>query len=290
MPLPPSVINHGAFEEQIGGLRWRLRRNDFDSVFYSVDSPNESFITPGSAMPGYPQMKAVDVATTEMGAYWNFESEFKGFKRSDEMWRLFQESENSPSEGFDNIGLVIATRTPDDPIFKRGEVSPLAGAHANMFIMDVSKESTDIAGYTQLSLQLRGLIGSKPFTRRVNGAAQTFSPSVNWAMVDQTNALGETVYGWSGDGSQPAELSIPKLVVSDSFVSLTEPPFGGIPGNAIPVDAPDFTEFTFWTTGGYRYHWPHGWRRASINSEQLPGKQVWFVTITYEAQQKILPE
>jgi len=290
MPLPPQVISFGALEEQIGGLRWRVRPNDFDSCFYSVDSTNEAFVSPGASMPGYPIMKAVDVAANQLGDVWVFDAEYKGFKTASETWRLFQQSENTPSEGFDSISLSIATRTPDDPIFARGELSPLAGAHSQMYIMDVAKEPTEIAGYTLLALQLRGQIGSKPYTRRVNAAAQTFSPSVNWAMANQTNALGETVYGWPSEGSQPAELSIPKLVVSDSFVTITEPPFGGIPGNAIPADAPDFTEFTFWTTGGYRYHWPHGWRRASINSEQLPGKQVWFVTITYEAQQKILPE
>jgi hypothetical protein len=290
MPLPPAVISFGAVEEQIGGLRWRLRRNDFDSCFYSVDSTNESFVIPGSALPGYPTMKAVDVAADQVGDVWVFNNEYKGFKATDELWRLFQSSENSPSEGFDNISLSIATRIPEDPLFARGALSPLTGPHPQMYIMDSAKESTDIPGYTLLNLQLRGQIGSKPYTRRVNAAAQTFTTQGNWTNVNQVNELGEPLYGWPSEGAQPAEFSIPKLSVSDSFVTTTKPPFAGIPANVTPEDAPDFTEFVFYTYDGYRYHWPYGWRRANVTSEQLPGKSVWFVTITYEFQQKVLPE
>lgn len=290
MPLPPAVISFGALEEQIGGLRWRLRRNDFDSCFHSIDSLNESFVVPGSSLPDYPTMKAVDVSADQLGDVWLFNSEYKGFKATDELWRLFQSSENSPSEGFDNISLAIATRIPDDPMFARGSLSPLTGPHPQMYIMDVSHESTDIPGYTLLNLQLRGQIGNKPYTRRVNTATQTFSPSAPWSAVDQVNGNGDPVYGWASDGAQPAEFTIPRTTLTDSFVTITEPPFNGVPGNVLPENRPLLTEFTFWTSGGYRYHWPHGWRRAAISSEQLPGKDVWFVSITYEAQQKILPE
>lgn len=290
MPLPPPVISHGLLEQQIGGLRWRLRRTDFDSVFYTIDSATEDYIVPGSPMPNYPHMKAVDVAATEMAAYWNFESEFKGFKSATEMWRLFQQSENSPSEGFDSLSLTIATRTPDDPIFARGALSPLVAAQPQMYIMDRVKESCDVFSYTMLNLQLRGQLGEKPYTRRYSVNAATFSPSAPWSAAHQINELGEPVYGWPLAGAQPAEFSIPKLTVTDSFVTITEPPFAGIPGNVTPDNAPNYTEFTFWTTGGYRYHWPYNWRRASITAEKLPGKNVWFVSITYENQQQILPE
>jgi hypothetical protein len=290
MPLPPQVISFGALEEQIGGLRWRLRPNDFDSCFYSVDSTNEAFVSPGAAMPGYPIMRAVDVAANQLGDVWVFDAEYKGFKSAAETWRLFQSSENSPSEGFDNISMVIGTRTPDDPIFARGELSPLAGPHPQMYIMDVAKEPTEIAGYTMMNLQLRGQIGNKPYTRRINTATQTFSPSAPWTAADQINGNGDPIYGWTAEGAQPAEFTIPRTTLTDSFVTITEPPFNGIPGNVLPENRPLLTEFTFWTSGGYRYHWPYGWRRASISSEQLPGRNVWFVSITYEAQQKILPE
>jgi hypothetical protein len=73
-------------------------------------------------------------------------------------------------------------------------------------------------------------------------------------------------------------------------VTLTEPPFGGIPGNLTPDDAPTFTDFDFWTTGSVRYHWPFGWRRASITAEKLPGVSVWFWSVVYEFQQKVLPD
>lgn len=301
MPLPAQTLSHGALEEQIGGLRWKLRQRDFDSCIYSVDSSNEDYVIPGSALPSYPHMRAVDVSPEQVGDVWVFNgTEYRGFKSASETWRKFSHTEASPSEGFDNITMAIGTREPNHARFKRGATAPtkddVPAEFPNMFIMDVSKEETDICDtngtpfYHVLNLQLRGLLGTKPYTRRVSGAAQTFSPDVNFTIYDTVNEEGETVNGFDEDGAQQVEISISRLVITDSFVTLTEPPFGGIPGNITPEDAPTYTDLDFWTTGSYRYHWPFGWRRAQINAEKLPGVSVWFWSVVYEFQQKILPD
>jgi hypothetical protein len=295
MPAPAQCLSYGALEEQIGGLRWRLRARDFDSCIYSVDSSDEDFVVPGSSLPGYVHMKATDVQPEQVGDVWVFNgTEYKGFKSPTEMWRKFAQTKASPSEGFDNIALTIGTRTPNDAIFARGATAPTADMVSpefpNMFIMDKSEEDTDVDGYKILNLQLRGLIGDKPYTRRVSCAAQTITPEGNWTIYSTYNEEGEVVTGLSAHGSVPVEVSLAKLVVTDSFVTLTEPPFGGIPGNLTPDDAPTFTDFDFWTTGSVRYHWPFGWRRASITAEKLPGVSVWFWSVVYEFQQKVLPD
>mgnify|MGYP000505794861 FL=1 len=302
MAAPSPVIAHGALEEQTGGLRWRLRNNDFDSVTMSIESSSESFLVPGSPMPGYPHMRCGEVQPEQQGDVWSFaNTEFKGFKSPTEFWRKFSRSKNSPSEGFDSITLSVGVRGDTGiATFARGATLPTkSGAPSefpNMFIMDITEEETDIqdtngnALYFTLNLQLRGLLGPKPYTRRCNGAAQTFTPDVDFEVYDTVNELGETVNGWSpAESFMPAELSIAKLVLTDSFVTLTEPPFGGIPGNITPEDAPAYTDLTFWTSGSFRYHWPFGWRRANIQSEKLPGKDVWAWSVTYEFQQKVLP-
>lgn len=304
MPVtPPAVLAHGAFGE-IGGLKWRLRPNDFDSLIYSCDSANENHIVPGSPCPveGLAHMRAVDVQPEQVGDAWVFSNtEFRGFKNPLETWRKFSRTKNSPSEGFDNISLTLGCRDASLAIFARGSTLPnkegVPPEFPNMWIMDITEEDTEIqneAGlclYPQLGLQLRGLLGPKPYTRRYNGASQTFTPDGTWEMYDSINELGETINGWMelGEGAQLAELSLAKLVMTDSFVTLTEPPFGGIPGNVEPEDAPAYTDLTFWTTGDTRYHWPFGWRRASITSEKLPGKDCWAWSVTYEFQQMILP-
>lgn len=298
MPLPPQVISHGALEEQIGGLRWRRRLRDFDSCTMSIDSLNPDFIVPGSPLPGHPLMRAVEVQPEEQGDVWVFNNtEYRGFKNATETWRKFSQSKNSPSEGFDNISISIGTTEPNHPRFKRGEKAPTAdGVPAEypfMFIMDVASEETDITDtqnnslFSILNLALRGIMGDKPYTRRVNGATQTIQPEGTWAIETSINELGEPIAGYVG--SHLVEISLAKLQVTDSFVTTTTPPFGGLPGSITPPDAPDFTDFDFWTTGTVRYHWPHGWRRATITSEKLPGKNVWFWSVTYEYQQKILP-
>jgi hypothetical protein len=302
MPAPAPVLAFGALEEQIGGLRWRLRKRDFDSCIYSVDSANEDFVVPGSALPGYPHMRAVDVQPEQVGDVWIFaNTEYKGFKNPAELWRIFSRSKNSPSEGFDNMTITLGTREPSHARFAKGATAPtrddVPAEYPNMFIMDRAEEQTDITDtndaslYSVISLNLRGLLGTKPYTRRVSCAAQTISPAGNWFVYDTINEAGETIEGFSPEeGAQPVEISLAKLVVTDSFVTTTTPPFGGIPGSITPPEAPDFTDLNFWTTGSYRYHWPFGWRRASITAEKLPGVSVWFWSVAYEFQQKILPD
>lgn len=301
MPAPAPTLSHGALEEQIGGLRWRLRPRDFDSCFMSIDSAQEDFVKPGSPLPNYPHMRAVDVQPEQVGDVWLFNNtEYKGFKNPAESWRLFARGKNSPSEGFDNLTIQIGTREPGHARFARGATAPMRGdappEFPHMWIMDSAEEETEItdangdAMYSILNLQLRGLLGTKPYTRRVNTASQTLTPAGNWTIYATINALGETVDGLApGITDQPVEISLPKLTVTDSFVTISEPPFGGIPGNITPEDAPDFTFFLFTTYTGVRYYWPKNWRRAAINSEQLPGKSCWFWSVTYEFQQYVLP-
>lgn len=291
MATPPPYLAHGALEEQIGGLKFSLRGNDFDSCSYSVDSASDGFVVVGSALPGYAKMKAVDVRQEDVGAAWIYSAEYKGFKNPDESLRVFSRSENSPSEGFDNVALTIATTMDTEhPLLARGSGIPNDDTYPHMYIVDRTKEVSEVAGFNIMQLQLRGILGDKPMTRRVNGNQVTIQPSVTWEMANQTNAIGETITGWPGYTYPNTEFTIPKITVVDSFVTTTTPPWGGIPGNYTPEDAPTLTDFVFWTSGAVRYNWPFGWRRANVTSEQIPGKDLWFVSVTYEYQHKILPE
>jgi hypothetical protein len=289
MAAPAPSISHGALEEQIGGLRWKLRRNDWDACSFSIDSTNSEFIVPGAAMPGYPNMKAVDVNPTQQGDEWLFDVEYKGFKDPTETWRQFSRVDSSPSEGFDNVALVIGTKIPNDPFFARGSTLPDDDEFPNMYIVDRSREVSDVAGFSVLNLQLRGLLGEKPYTRRVTCNGRTVNTPGNWEMFDSTNNLSEDIDGWPGY-SMLTEFTLANIVVVDSFITTTLPPWAGIPGNVTPDDPPDVTVFSFTTSEPVRWHWPYGWRRVNVQSEQIPGKDLWFVSVTYDNQQLSLPD
>jgi len=291
MAAPATTISFGALEEQIGGLKFSLRKNDFDTCSYAIDSASDGFVECGNALPGYAKMKAVDVRQEQVGDVWVYSAEYKGFKNPLESLRVFARSENSPSEGFDNVSLTIATTMDTEhPLLARGSGIPNDDNFPHMYIVDLSKDVSEVDGFSILNLQLRGMLGDKPMTRRVNGNQVTIQPSVNWEMADQVNEIGETILGWPGFSYPNTEFTIPKITVVDSFITMTTPPWGGIPGNFTPADAPDLTDFVFWTSGAVRYNWPFGWRRANVTSEQIPGKDLWFVSVTYEYQHKILPE
>jgi len=288
MASPVPVISFGALEEQVGGLKFNLRRNDFDACSYSVDSLSDGFVECGDTLPGYAKMKAVDVRQEQVGDVWVYSAEYKGFKNPLESLRVFSRSESSPSEGFDNIALSIATTMDTThPLLARGAGVPNDDSLPFMFIMDRTKDVSEVAGFNVMNLQLRGLLGDKPYTRRVNGNNVTMQPEGNWTIGNATNPLGESVLGTNV--SVPTEISMAKITVVDSFVTTSTPPWAGIPGNFTPENAPEVAELSFTTSGSVLYHWPFGWRRANVSTEQLPGKNIWFISITYEFQQKILP-
>jgi len=288
MASPVPVISFGALEEQIGGLKFSLRGNDFDACSYSVDSLSDGFVEVGDALPNYAKMKAVDVRQEQVGDVWVYNAEYKGFKNPLESLRVFSRSENSPSEGFDNIALSIATTMDTThPLLARGAGVPNDDKFPYMFIVDRTKDVSELAGFNVMNLQLRGLLGDKPYTRRVNGNNITMNPSGNWTVYNTYNDLGELINGTLA--TVPTEFSLAKVTVVDSFVTTSTPPWAGIPGNFTPENAPTVTDLNFSTGGAILYHWPFGWRRANVSTEQIPGQDVWFISVTYEYQQKILP-
>ena len=287
MASPVPVISFGALEEQIGGLKFSLRGNDFDACSYSVDSLSDGFVEVGDALPGYAKMKAVDVRQEQAGDVWLYNAEYKGFKNPLESLRVFSRSESSPSEGFDNIALSIATTMDTThPLLARGAGVPNDDSYPYMFIVDRTKDVSEVAGFNVMNLQLRGLLGDKPYTRRVNGNNITMNPEGNWTIYNTYNDLGELINGTLA--TVPTEFSLAKVTVVDSFVTTSTPPWAGIPGNFTPENAPEVTELSF-SAGSVLYHWPFGWRRANVSTEQIPGQDVWFISVTYEYQQKILP-
>lgn len=287
MASPVPVISFGALEEQIGGLKFSLRGNDFDACSYSVDSLSDGFVECGDALPGYAKMKAVDVRQEQVGDVWLYNAEYKGFKNPLESLRVFSRSESSPSEGFDNIVISIATTMDTThPLLARGAGVPNDDSYPYMFIVDRTKDVSEVAGFNVMNLQLRGLLGDKPYTRRVNGNNITMNPEGNWTIYNTYNDLGELINGTLA--TVPTEFSLAKVTVVDSFVTTSTPPWAGIPGNFTPENAPEVTELSF-SAGSVLYHWPFGWRRANVSTEQIPGQDVWFISVTYEYQQKILP-
>ena len=163
------------------------------------------------------------------------------------------------------------------------------------WIVERRKRKARANGYWEIDLQYKGIkLGdddSKPVKRRISTTTQTVSNDKFPGAILSPVYLGfpPALVGTSlvgppiPPGYQPTELDLPQIAVTDTFISDQPPPTSLVPGNWIPADAPSITIISPFSDE-YTYHWPAGWKVLNLQSEQIPGKPLWFISITWGYQ------
>lgn len=167
--------------------------------------------------------------------------------------------------------------------------------YESCWIVERRKRKARAAGYWEIDLQLKGIkLGdddSKPVKRRISTTTQTVSNDKFPGIIVGSVYLGfpPELVGTSSlgppipPGYQPTELDLPQIAVTDTFISDQPPPTVLVPGNWIPADAPPILILSP-LSDSYTYHWPAGWKVLNLQSEQIPGQQLWFISITWGYQ------
>lgn len=163
------------------------------------------------------------------------------------------------------------------------------------WITERRKRKARADGYWEIDLQYKGIkLGdddSKPVKRRISTTTQTVSNDKFPGVILSGVYLGfpPEYVGLTSlappipPGYQPTELDLPQIAVTDTFISDQPPPTGLVPGNWIPADAPPINIINP-SSDSYTYHWPAGWKCLNLQSEQIPGQQLWFISITWGYQ------
>lgn len=171
----------------------------------------------------------------------------------------------------------------------------------NLYITDRRVRAARAAGYYELDLQLKGLNGSegevKLIKRRIATTAQTATdekfPAILitpvWAGIPP-RLIGTSMIGPpSIPGDFPLEADMPQIAVTDTCIINTPPPTWLVPGNWIPDNAPA-VGFQVISGGSYfTTHWPAGWKVLSLQSEQIPGKELHLIQLTLGNQVATTP-
>lgn len=145
-----------------------------------------------------------------------------------------------------------------------------------------------------LTLQLKGLIGSKPWKRRISTSAQTVSTKVTGALsLTADKYIGYPPVDTGTDASLTGtdlelEYDLPGVSITDTLVTTTAPPTDLIGQFWSPTDPPSTGGFTIFADA-YRYHVPFGWKCTNLQSEQIPGQQIWLVSVTWAYQRGSSP-
>ena len=176
--------------------------------------------------------------------------------------------------------------------------TPIVFGHELMFITGKNDRPADALDYHHLDLELKGLLmrdgDSKPVVRQWETASGKFTSKFNGA-----SSLTAAVYagfppvetGTSGALSGTdlnIEYDIPSLRVTDTLITTTPPQADWLYLFWTPDDAPSLSLFSI-SAEAYVYRFPFGWKLAAMPVQQIPGKDLWLLSLTWEKLPATLP-
>lgn len=175
-------------------------------------------------------------------------------------------------------------------------ITPYVVGYENMYITDRSDRVHRAKDYYELTLTLKGILGTKPYKRRINGAVTTSNAIFPDGAVLSNDtyinyppaALGTATMG--ADPGNTIEYSAATLSLVDSWVQVGPPPTDYIGAFWTPPDAPDVVTASLPGGGDLKYFFPWGWHCTSMPCEQLPGLDLWLVSATFNYQVPYIPQ
>jgi hypothetical protein len=180
-------------------------------------------------------------------------------------------------------------------------VRPIKPGFELCWIMERRKRKSRAKDYWELDLQLKGLKqgddDSKLIKRRISTTGQTVSNDTYNGQTISAMYLGfPPQYIGTYNFAAPvlgqnisAEFDLPQISVTDTMITTAPPPTQLVPGYWVPADPPRITVFSAFSDD-YTYHCPSGWKVLSMQSEQIPGKPLWLLTITWGYQMAKSPK
>ena len=290
-------IQHGSPNLALPDQRFAQRSRELDTIAISFQDESASVYPVGSIIADYPGMPIVERERNKEGPVYQYRLQLEGIADPAQLYVETDYSESSPEEGFDEIRRSIITQQPAHAWFIKGAqlrsalTNLVVPGYENMYVVDRDQHKHRAAGYYQVGLALKGMLGTKVAKRRINTSGQAVSARVQSGLsivspiyigyppvlIADGDAILHTVAG------QQLEYDIPGISVSDSILTTVEPPNVMIGQFWNPANPP--------TLGGinvlgeaYTYHIPWGWKCTSLQSEKLVGAGVWFVNITWAYQ------
>ncbi len=293
-------IQHGSPNLALPDQRFAQRSRELDTIAISFQDESATVYPVGSILADYPGMPIVERERNKEGPVYQYRLQLEGIADPAQIYVETDYGESSPEEGFDEIRRSIITQQPSHAWFIKGaqlrsELTNLVlPGYENMYVVDRDQHKHRAAGYYEVGLALKGMLGTKVAKRRINTSGQAVS-----ARVQGLHNIGGTVYlgyppvaigsaNLATVDEQQIEYDIPGISVSDSLLTTVEPPNVMIGQFWNPSNPPAVGGITL-LGEAYTYHIPYGWKCTSLQSEKLAGADVWFVNITWAYQRETTP-
>lgn len=242
---------------------------DLDSLVTTWQTDKRDSFAPGGNPPNYPNMTIMRIETTqEVDSPPRFTHRLECLGVTGPIaQKKISLTKRENLEGWDEGSAVYLTKTPST--FTRGESME---GQSNMKAISIDKEEYR-QGWWWVTLSYRGLIGTKTYKRRT---------STNEDIISPANAFANHLPGGWGSTPKKGQISLPRVSVQDSFVSLSVPPTSSIPGFSVPPDTPAVNSGITFFDMELVNRWPYGWKLAAIEGDNIPGTTIYFMTLTRE--------
>lgn len=246
-------------------MRRALTRLDEGELVYCTAS--KGFFQEGQAPPGYPNLRIHEIEERVDAGDVIATLTCRGLVNGAS--KIIARNRRQGAFAFDVCDVKIITATPNS--FNPG--STLAGS-GSMFLIEKGREDLLDGRWHQLDLTYQGIESTKLRQRVI---------TVDEEIVSPTDPISvQLPGGWTTP--QKGQVSLPTVVVTDTFVTRIYPPTNAIPGNAVPPNAPSVNVFNVQGADLTR-HWPNKWKYSGINSTELfDGAGVFLTSLSYKFQ------
>jgi hypothetical protein len=238
----------------------------------------------GGAPPNFPNMRILeDEITVEVpGQAYVHRLQCSGIAGHNPT-KVLEMAEKITAGGWDEATVGFATREPDS--ITLGSVHP---DYPAMFAVDIDRSLIDKPFYN-LQCAYKGIIGveaDKPRKRRITVNNQVLSSSTTLALTPGNTPFYDEFGNFTGWQDQRfTALDTSRIILIESFVSSTVPPTDRIPGHWTPENPPevfDIFDMPWYSSAGFTFNWPWGWKLSGVESEQIPGVSLWLISLTFE--------
>lgn len=177
-------------------------------------------------------------------------------------------------------------------------ITPVTVGYENLYIADRAARKHRAAGYHEVQMVLKGLKGTKPYKRRINGQAVSAVSTFDGAVI-----LSASIWsGWppvdsgSDNTLSGADIEVEsftsEVTVADTVICVGDPPTDKIGMPWIPPDPPDIVIIDL--SGSFvaeKRFWPSGWVCVSMPTERLAiaTGDMWLVTVNYAFRPDRMP-
>lgn len=292
----PNFLEFGTQQMLLDPPKLISRYGEPDTRPVSLQHSDGNLYRIGTTHPDYPRMPIIERECYRDGPVFIYNLQLEGIDDAEKFFLETSFEETEAEEGWDEVTWSVFTNQPYHNWFKKGEQlrDPITGnvmvGFEFMWITDIQRRRRS-SGYYDVGLKLKGLRFDKPAKRRIGSTSQAIA-----ARADGTVYFG-TYYGWPAQfgglstfsvTDANVEFDLPQVSVTDTLLSKNPPPTLLVPGFWTPPDAPDVFVIPLGIADA-TYHCPYGWKVLNLQSEQIPGKSLWLISITWGYQRADTP-